>query len=273
MASGSRGQNSAPRFSIVIPTYNRADLLRQAVGSALEQAGYEDFEVVVVDDCSTDATWDFLQSIDARRLRVARNDQRLGMTGNWNKAIRASTGDLIYILQDDDIALPRLLSVASRLFDGHSSASLLCFATCLIDDAGQNPRMYWQAEKETLLRAPEALLHFANSWTLSSTQVVFSRELYERRADFDVRPPIMSDADTILRWMVYADTILCPEPLALRRNWSGSVTSKTQFSAAMVQTMEFLVENVFHEAESSRTLGDVQLAELNRALRRSFLGR
>src|ERR1700691_5165783 len=162
MASGSRGQNSAPRFSLVIPTYNRADLLRQAVGSALEQAGYEDFEVVVVDDCSTDATWDFLQSIDARRLRVARNDQRLGMTGNWNKAIRASTGDLIYILQDDDIALPRLLSVASRLFDGHSSASLLCFATCLIDDAGQNPRMYWQAEKETLLRAPEALLHFAN---------------------------------------------------------------------------------------------------------------
>jgi glycosyltransferase involved in cell wall biosynthesis len=246
-------------------------MLREALTSALGQTDCDDFEVVVIDDCSDDQTWSFLQSVRSPRLHILRNEHRLGMGPNWRKVVQSSRGRLIFILQDDDIAMPQLLSVSSMLFERHKGAELLCFATCLIDQAGQNPRMFWQIEQETRLPAPEALLRFAGHWTLSSTQVVFSRDLYERHADFDLTLPIMSDADTILRWMIHADTILYPEPLALRRIWPGSVSATTQHSPEMAETMKLLVRSVWDAAALSKKLDRAQLDRLHAGLQNSFI--
>jgi glycosyltransferase involved in cell wall biosynthesis len=206
------------RFSIVIPTFNRVEYLKLALTSALAQTNFDDFEVLVCDDCSEDETWRYLQSLKCPRLVTLRNDQRLGMGLNWRKAVESSRGRFIYLLQDDDTVLPELLSVSSSLFDRYKGVELLCFACCLIDQAGENHQIYWRPEHESLLRAPAALLQFSSHWTLSSSQVVFSRDIYERHVSFDLTPPIFSDADTILRWMIEADTILYPDALALRRS-------------------------------------------------------
>jgi glycosyltransferase involved in cell wall biosynthesis len=259
------------RFSVVIPTFNRVDFLRQALASALKQVDFNDFEVLVADDCSDDETWSYLRSIDCPRLRIMRNDRHLGMGGNWKKVIELSRGRFIYVLQDDDAALPQLLSVSSSLFDRHKGAELLCFATCLIDDAGQNAEVYWRPEQEVVLPAPEALLQFANHWTISSSQVVFSRDVYEHHNGFDLTAPILSDADAILRWMIDTDTILYPDPLALRRRWPGSVTARTRHSSAMVDTMKFLTKNVLQHAIASKRLKATQLSELESALERTFI--
>lgn len=259
------------RFSIVIPTFNRVEYLRLALASALEQADFDDFEVLVSDDCSEDETWPYLQSVKCPRLITLRNDHRLGMGLNWRKAVESSNGRFIYLLQDDDTVLPQLLSVSSSLFDRHKGVELLCFASCLIDHAGQNPRIYWRPEHESLLRAPEALLQFSNHWTLSSSQVVFSRKIYERDVGFDLTPPIFSDADTILRWMINADAILYPDPLALRRNWPGSVSSKMEGTSAMAETMKFVVKNVMQHAIASKSLDVTQLSKLESALKSTFL--
>jgi glycosyltransferase involved in cell wall biosynthesis len=258
------------RFSIVIPTFNRVEFLRQALASALKQVDFDNFEVLVADDCSDDETWSYLQSIKCPRLRIMRNDRRLGMAINWKKAIESSQGRFIYVLQDDDVALPQLLSVSSSLFDRYQGAELLCFATCLIDHAGQNAEMYWRPEQETVLRAPEALLQFAKHWAISSSQVLFSRDVYERHNGFDLTAPILSDADGILRWMINTDTILYPDPLALRRRWSGSVTARTRHSSAMVSTMKFLVKNVLQRAIASKKLTATELSKLESALEKTF---
>lgn len=115
------------KFSIVIPTYNRATLLKRTVESALLQDEFEDYEVIVVDDCSSDETWDYLRNIKSPKLRIFRNDSRLGMGPNWNKAVRLSHGEYVFILQDDDIALPNLMSRASALLDRYDGVDLLCF--------------------------------------------------------------------------------------------------------------------------------------------------
>jgi glycosyltransferase involved in cell wall biosynthesis len=258
-------------FSVVIPTFNRVEFLQQALASALKQTDFDDFEVLVVDDCSEDETWTYLQSVECPRLRILRNDRRLGMGLNWKKAIELSNGRFIYLLQDDDIALPQLLSVSSSLFDRYKGAELLCFATCLIDQAGENAEMYWRPERETVLRAPEALPLFAGHWTISSSQVVFSREVYDRHGGFDITAPILSDADAILRWMIDADTVLYPDPLALRRSWPGSVTAKTRHSPAMAATMKFLVRNVLQHATASKMFTDSQLSTLKSSLEITFV--
>ena len=150
-----------PSFSIVVPTYNRAGLLKRTVESALQQDGFDDYEVLVVDDCSEDRTWDYLRSVRDPKLRIFRNDPRLGMGRNWNQAVRLSAGEYVFILQDDDLALPDLLARASGLIEKYRAVDLICFTTCLINEGGQGKQVLWRPEREQLLSAPQALLYFA----------------------------------------------------------------------------------------------------------------
>ena len=142
-------------LSIVVPTYNRVGLLRQTVASALAQ-DHDDFELVVVDDASEDGTWEYLRGLS--RVRAYRNPTRLGLAANKNRAISLSGGRYVYVLQDDDLAEPNLVSTLAV----EAGPELICFATCLIDANGGNPEMYWQSERR-LLEPPAALLEFAAS--------------------------------------------------------------------------------------------------------------
>ena len=105
-----------PKFSIVIPTIGRLDLIKRALYSALRQQDhFDDYEVVVLDNCSEDGTWEYLQSMKNNpRLKVFRNSQRLSQARNWNKAVRLSRGEFVYMLQDDNVVLPEMLATISN---------------------------------------------------------------------------------------------------------------------------------------------------------------
>jgi hypothetical protein len=259
------------KISIVIPTYNRVALLQRSVESALAQDGFQDYEVIVVDDCSSDGSWDSLRRIANPRLKVFRNDSRLGMGPNWNKAVRLSQGEYVFILQDDDVALPNLLKRASELLAESYQIDLLCFATTLIDQDENDRQTFWRPERQEILPPPDALMYFARNWTLSTTQVIFSRVMFEKYGEFDLTPPIMSDAEAILRWMIHGRTLVATDTLALRRYWDGSVTSATISSVAMTETMKFLVQSISERAAASSTVSSSQLRELRESLSRTFL--
>lgn len=97
--------NSAnePCVSIVIPVYNRQSLLGEAIRSALEQS-FEDIEVVVVDNASTDGTWDVCQEYASRdgRVRVFRNEENIGPVRNWRRCLELARGTYGKILFSDD---------------------------------------------------------------------------------------------------------------------------------------------------------------------------
>jgi len=90
--------------SVVIPTFNRARLVRRAVQSALDQS-YGRLEVVVVDDGSTDGTRDAIAGIDDDRLHYVRQENA-GLPAARNRGIAESTGDFIALLDSDDVWLP-----------------------------------------------------------------------------------------------------------------------------------------------------------------------
>jgi glycosyltransferase involved in cell wall biosynthesis len=258
-----------PRLSIVIPTYERCALLQQAVDSALAQdAG--DYEVVIVDDASGDDTRDYLCSLSDSRVRVFRNDVRKGMVGNWNLAVDRARGEFTYVLQDDDMIDSSLVATVCQQIAEHPSVGLVIFATVLIDAADLESKLFWAPEKQELIEPPDGLLRFARDWRISSSQVVFSRQLYAKHGGFDDELPIMSDAEAILRWLTHAIAILIPVPLARRRVWPGSVTSATIRTREMTETMAGLVERVTAEARTSG-LDAGQMAELAESLRQTFL--
>jgi glycosyltransferase involved in cell wall biosynthesis len=103
----------APRVSILIPVYNRAHCIEQTLASALDQS-FDDLEVVVVDNCSTDATWELIQRVAARdaRVRAFRNDRNIGPVRNWLRCVREARGELGKILWSDDLLHQEYLAEA-----------------------------------------------------------------------------------------------------------------------------------------------------------------
>jgi len=102
--------NSAPKVSIVIPTYNRPGLLTRAIQSVLNQT-YQNFEIVVVDDSLDNETEKVVKNFNENRIKYIRNETKTNLPMARNKGVRESGQDSKYIafLDDDDIWLPQFL--------------------------------------------------------------------------------------------------------------------------------------------------------------------
>ena len=98
----------APTVSVVIPTHNRRELLLRTIHSVLAQEAL-DFEVVVVDDGSTDGTAEAIRVLNDPRVRVLRNERPVGVAAARNMGAEAATGSWIALLDDDDLWSPEKL--------------------------------------------------------------------------------------------------------------------------------------------------------------------
>lgn len=105
-----------PLVSIVIPVFNREKFVVDAINSALAQT-YENVEVVVVDNNSTDNTWQVISSFKSPKLRAYRNETNIGPVLNWKKGIELSKGDYIKLLFSDDMISVNFVEESLRLFD------------------------------------------------------------------------------------------------------------------------------------------------------------
>ena len=115
-----------PRFSIVMPTRNRAQLLQFALQSALDQPT-RDLEIVVSDNDSHDDTPAVARRFGDPRVRYVRTPETLAMPDSWEFALSHATGDYITFLCDDDAFSPRLLSAVDGVIRGHD-VEVVCWS-------------------------------------------------------------------------------------------------------------------------------------------------
>lgn len=106
------------KFSVVMPAYNCAETIAESIESVLQQS-WPDFELIIVDDCSTDATVDILAAYSKQdsRIRMLRQEKNLGVALARNRAIEAAKGHLIAFLDADDLWLPQKLARHKEYFD------------------------------------------------------------------------------------------------------------------------------------------------------------
>ena len=109
--------SKAPIVSIVIPTYNAPSLLEETLQSVFAQT-LTDFEILVIDDGSTDSTPEFLRRLDDPRLRVIRQENR-GIGGARNRGLDEATGSYVALLDHDDLWLPKKLEVQVEFMESH----------------------------------------------------------------------------------------------------------------------------------------------------------
>lgn len=117
-----------PLFSICIPTYNRQEMLGQAIRSALNQT-YENIEIVVSDNASVDETAQLVAGFKDSRIRYFCNDTNVGAAANWERCVTLARGTFFSWLQDDDLLLPTFVSNAVRALS--STDAVCCIAGCL----------------------------------------------------------------------------------------------------------------------------------------------
>lgn len=106
-------------ISVIMPTYNTPHvMLEQSIKSILMQT-YEDFEFIIIDDCSTDDSLEYLLSLKDSRIRVISNEKNMGITASLNIGLSVSCGKYIARMDSDDIALPERLQEQLNYMERH----------------------------------------------------------------------------------------------------------------------------------------------------------
>lgn len=125
-------------ISVIIPTYNRHHLLQKAINSVLTQS-YAHFEIIIVDDCSTDGTEHFVKSLSDKRIRYIKHEQNKHASASRNTGIELSRGEFIAFLDDDDQWLPTKLEKQLELLKQSPMSTALIY--CWMDYITQSEQI------------------------------------------------------------------------------------------------------------------------------------
>ena len=190
--------NEYPFFSVVIPTYNRATFIEATLQSVLSQT-YPHYEVIVVDNCSTDNTKELLQPfIRAAQIQFIEHDQNYERARSRNTGMSAARGDFVTLLDSDDFMYPNNLADAAEYARAHPD--IRCFHNLyeLVDSQRNVLRRYPMPSLKNQLNA------IASGNFLTCIGVFIHRQIYQRY-QFDTRPELTGGEDWEFWLRVLAD--------------------------------------------------------------------
>lgn len=206
---------SSPEIAVVIPAYNQAQFLPDAIDSVLGQS-FINFELVVVDDGSTDETPQVLASIRDPRVRVVRQ-KNAGLAGARNTGIRETSAPLLTFLDSDDLFMPDSLAVLHAYLQQHPDVGLVSGGRKLIGPDGTVLREITRSTghelKDLLLNNPFAV----GSWLLR-------RDWVDRVGVFDPSLRALEDWDLYLRLSL----------AGCRMAWIGGIMMAYRFHPAQM---------------------------------------
>jgi glycosyltransferase involved in cell wall biosynthesis len=248
-----------PRVSIIIPTYNCGDYLGRAIDSVCAQT-YKDYEILVVDDGSTDNTKDV--AMQYGRKVAYHYQQNRGVSAARNHAISEASGELFAYLDADDMWYPEKLERQVAFLDAHQECGMVHSEISVINE--QDEILHVRFNQETKRPVPQgycmlALLRRSHIQTLT---VVERRKCFDSVGGFDERLPIVQD---YLHWIMIAaegyGIGYLAEPLGKYRWRAGSLMgSPTRLLEDYVKIYDILLqEKQFasgHGKEAAATLRD-----------------
>lgn len=187
-----------PFFSIVIPAYNRLEQLERAVTSCLNQT-FQDYEIIVVDDCSKTDLSRILTTFP--QVKLIRADKNVGGGGARNIGIDEAIGKYIVFLDSDDEFLPNKLEIVySKIVElGSSSDNVLFYSKVSIDrGVGRNlERPYLGIKKDD-----HVLSYIFEQWGLITTSTIAVPSEMAKKIKFDSTLRRHQDYDFVFRWQL-----------------------------------------------------------------------
>lgn len=222
---------AAPTVSVCVPVYNAARYVGEALMSVLEQT-YDDWELVIVDDASSDDSWGVVQRFGEHpRVRLVRHETNLGAAATWNEVVTLARGRYVKLLCSDDRLVPASLATHIALLEAHPSAVLAAARRNIIDPEG---KVLIRGRGLGRLRglvsgldARKAIVQTGTNPLGEPSVVMFDRATLESVGGFDARWRFMIDLDAYVRMLGRGDLVVADDVLAEFR------VSPTQWSAAL----------------------------------------
>ena len=226
-----------PLVSICMPAFHADAWIGDAIESALAQT-WQNFELIVVDDASSDSTLAVARSYDDRRLRVEANPRNLGQARNHNRAVEFSRGTYVKFLHADDRLAPDCLEAMVALVEEDPGIGLVFSAREVV--AESDDELAWSAEYADLherfcglARINDGRFLFdqlvdaglEDNWIGEPSAVLVTRRALHEAGGFNVRVRQVLDLDLWLRIMIGHRVGFIDRPLCTYRRHAGSVSA------------------------------------------------
>ena len=217
----------ATKISVFIPSYNQKAYLAEAIESVLNQT-FRPFEIIIVDDCSTDGSQELIESYAEAHpdlIRPFYHDQNLGIPRNKTFALEQVRGDLVTHLDGDDRFLPRKLEMELETFTNHPEAKIVYSNVYHINANGERIRLW----ADGAMSMPSGNV-FPDVFGLTfPAHAVFRNEFVDYQSlkevgFYDERFPIYQVWDLKIRLAKQFKVAYCPEPLAEYRIHSDGIS-------------------------------------------------
>lgn len=180
-----------PKVSVIIPTYNRSSLISAAIGSVLSQT-YIDYELLVIDDGSTDATAEIVRGIQSDKLRYV-YQENLGRSAARNHGIRLAEGEYIAFLDSDDLFTPTKLAEQVRFLDNNADYGLVYSYAMTVDENGNHlQECYYEGNLSGYIY-PQML--FLKNNVITTPTVMVRAQILAETGGFDETMDICEDLD------------------------------------------------------------------------------
>ncbi len=222
----SRPETPAPLVSVAMPVYNGAPFVGAAIDSVLAQS-FRDFEVVVVDDRSTDDSAKVISRFVDPRVRAFHSDTNLGMTGNWNRSVALTRGRYVTMLHQDDRMMPD--NLARKVAVLERGACRWVASDCLQIDANDEPldEHWFRYRLARAVAGRSRLVQFAAMFLyanfLQFTTIMWERRLMEESGVFTDDGKYCADVHMWLRMLHRARVCYLDERL-IQYRWAQNLS-------------------------------------------------
>ena len=248
--------NNVPLISVVVPSYNHEEFITECITSILNQ-DYSNIEIIIVDDCSTDNSFELISSKLADKISCADNinkysinrfDNNEGAHEAINYGIDHSTGEYVTLINSDDIYFENRLSSLYKLVS-QSDADFAFSKVCYIDQEGNGINdlfcSKFQSLQESIFNYPSVSFSLLSGQAaITSGNFFFSRKLYELTGPF--------------------------RPLKYCHDWDFILRASTYFEPVYLD--EILYKYRLHELNTFNTLGSISEEETEKVLTSFFAG-
>ena len=223
-----------PKLSVIMAVHNEELYVEEAIQSILNQT-FQDFEFIIVDDCSTDGTPDIIKKFNSidDRIKLIRNSEQLKLPGSLNRGIKNAKAEWIARMDGDDVSLPSRFQMQLDYLDKNPEVDVLgSWLIKILTDGSEFTR--WQLPESHNLLIWKTL--FSNPFFHGT--VIFRKELFEKTGGYDENA-VLEDLDFWIRMAPFARFACLPEYLYKHRESEKIRIKKEKYRCPLANELHF----------------------------------
>lgn len=224
-----------PSFSVILPTYNGAAYLREAIDSVLSQS-FKDFELLIRDDGSKDKTVEIIESYQDPRIHLLKSTERLGLFANLNSLMKESKAPLVRIFCQDDILEPKCLEREKEFFQIHPEIGMSYCKSQSINALGVTKSQVLVIDLPSVIQPELSIQHFFYHGCIPGnlSTVCLRKEVYDQWGPFNATLKVSGDYELWSRICAHRPLGIIHEALVRLRQHEERLSNQSDSVAQFI---------------------------------------